>query len=667
MRKMQRGNLPASQSVNYEKISQYAVKIFVNNGVWANPTICIGIKMRYENIVKGRFIQRPNRFIAYVDIDGGQQKVHVKNTGRCRELLIPDAAVYLERSGNPARSTAYDLVAVEKEGRIINMDSQAPNRAVLEWLHTRQLFPDLVFVRPETVYGSSRFDFYIETPSEKIFMEVKGVTLEEEGEARFPDAPSERAVKHVEELIRARQEGYGACVLFVVQMKGVSHLVPNARTHPEFAQALRRAAGAGVRILAYDCQVTADSLTVADAVPVYLTPPGDNVQRVPDHLLEKFNGISENIKENIRKGELSAIAEPLLKWYDMHRRILPWREDPAPYHVWVSEIMLQQTRVEAVKPYYKRFMEELPDIASLAQVPQERLLKLWEGLGYYSRARNLQAAARQVMEEYGGQMPDSREELMKLKGIGSYTAGAIASIAYGKREPAVDGNVLRVLSRLRMDAGEITDAKVKQRVEREMESMFRDTICLTRPGDFNQAMMDIGALVCVPGSRPHCGECPLSKLCKAHDRHCEGDYPRKAAKRKRAVEEKTVLVIRDDSRAVLCRRPARGLLAGMYEPPGLEGRRTAEEVTRYLADNGLKILRIQKLEDSRHIFTHREWHMCGYMIRVDELEPKGSSQETEGWLYVEPGEAGERYPIPSAYAAYLPYLDIRQERPSGGG
>lgn len=187
--------------------------------------------MRYENIVKGRFIQRPNRFVAYVDIDGRQEKVHVKNTGRCRELLIPDADVYLERSSNPARSTAYDLVAVEKGGRVINMDSQAPNRVVLEWLRTRQLFPDLVSVRPETVYGSSRFDFYIETASEKIFMEVKGVTLEEEGEARFPDAPSERAVKHVEELIRARQEGYGAYVLFVIQMKGVSHLVPNVRTH----------------------------------------------------------------------------------------------------------------------------------------------------------------------------------------------------------------------------------------------------------------------------------------------------------------------------------------------------------------------------------------------------------------------------------------------------
>lgn len=615
----------------------------------------MGKNMKYENIVKGRFEERPNRFVAYVEIDGRREKVHVKNTGRCRELLLPGTTVYLERSGNPGRSTAYDLVAVEKQGRMVNMDSQAPNRAVLEWLWEKQLFPDLVSVRPETTYGSSRIDFYIETASEKIFMEVKGVTLEEDGEARFPDAPSQRAVKHVEELVRARQEGYEACVLFVIQMKGVSHLIPNAVTHPEFAEALRQAAGVGVRVLAYDCRVTSDSLEIGDAVPVYLEGLSPS--------LEKFNGISENIKENLRKGELSAIAEPLLKWYDSSRRILPWREDPTPYHVWVSEIMLQQTRVEAVKPYYRRFMEELPDVASLARVSQERLLKLWEGLGYYSRARNLQDAARQVMEEYGGRMPGSRRELMELKGIGSYTAGAIASIAFGKKEPAVDGNVLRVLSRLRMDDGEITDPRVRQRVERELG----EAMSAFRPGDYNQALMEIGALVCVPGGRPGCGECPLAALCMAHQYSCEQDYPKKAAKKPRVIEERTVLVIQDGSRAVLRRRPARGLLAGLYELPSLDGHRSAREVTRYLTENGLKILRIQRLADSRHVFTHREWHMWGYRIRVDGLEPRGCSRETEDWLYVEPEETRERYPIPSAFAAYLPCLDIvrKQETSSG--
>ena len=614
------------------------------------------MNMKYENIVEGRFIERSNRFVAYVNIAGKREKVHVKNTGRCRELLIPGVPVYLEKSGNSSRSTAYDLIAVEKKDRIINMDSQAPNRVVLEWLQTRQLFPDLVSIRPETTYGNSRLDFYIETGREKIFMEVKGVTLEEEGEVRFPDAPSERAVKHVEELIRARQEGYGAYILFVIQMKDVNYLVPNIATHPEFAEALQKAERAGVKILAYDCRVTPDSLTIADAVPVYMeAPKAQSAEDISVSLLEKFNSISENIKENLRKAELSEIAEPLLKWYDTHRRILPWREDPTPYHVWVSEIMLQQTRVEAVKPYYERFMEELPDVESLARVSQERLLKLWEGLGYYSRARNLQAAARQIVEEYGGKLPDTCEELMKLKGIGSYTAGAIASIAYGKREPAVDGNVLRVLARLRMDDEEITDARVKQKVEKQL----RETMSQSRPGDFNQAMMEIGAMICIPHGQPHCPECPLRELCLAHRRHCEADYPRKAPKKKRSVEEKTVLLILDDNCAVLHRRPPKGLLAGMYEFPMLEGYRTAEEITRYLADNGLKILRIQRLEDSRHIFTHKEWHMQGYMIRVDELEPKGSSGETADWLYVEPEETRERYPIPSAFAAYVPYLNKR--------
>ena len=346
----------------------------------------------------------------------------------------------------------------------------------------------------------------------------------------------------------------------------------------------------------------------------------------------------------------------MLEWYDSNRRILPWREDPTPYHVWVSEIMLQQTRVEAVKPYYSRFMEALPDIPSLAAAPEERLLKLWEGLGYYSRVRNLQAAARQIMEQHGGRMPDTFDALLRLKGIGSYTAGAIASIAYGKREPAVDGNVLRVLSRLRMDAEEITEPKVKQRVEREL----RETMSKSRPGDFNQAMMEIGALVCIPHGKPHCEECPLNRLCMAHDRQCEEEYPKKAAKRGRTVEEKTVLVIQDSSRAVLHKRPARGLLAGMYELPSLEGYQTAQEVIRYLSESGLKILRIRQLEDSKHIFTHKEWHMRGYMIRVDELEPKGSSPRTAGWLYVEPEETRENYPIPSAFAAYVPYLHIRQ-------
>lgn len=226
--------------------------------------------MKYGKTVQGHFLERPNRFIAYVELNGKREKVHVKNTGRCKELLQPGAAVYLEKSNNPERSTAYDLIAVEKGERMINMDSQAPNKVVGEWLQTKAFFPDLTLVRPETVFGNSRFDFYLETEKEKIFMEVKGVTLEEDGEVRFPDAPSERAVKHVEELIAAKRDGYRVFVVFVIQMEGVKFFTPNRSTHPEFAEALCRAAEAGVEILAYDCKVTPDSLILNCPVPVEL-------------------------------------------------------------------------------------------------------------------------------------------------------------------------------------------------------------------------------------------------------------------------------------------------------------------------------------------------------------------------------------------------------------
>lgn len=602
--------------------------------------------MKYQTIVPAKFIERPNRFVAYVELAGKREKVHVKNTGRCRELLQPGACVYLEKSGKAERATAYDLVAVEKNGQIVNMDSQAANKVVGEWLLKKELFPDLISVRPETVYGKSRFDFYVETGTEKIFLEVKGVTLEEHGVVRFPDAPSERAVKHLEELIRARREGYRACVLFVIQMRNVKYLLPNRETHKAFAEGLARARAAGVELYAYDCNVTEDSLELREPVPVYLCE--EDAER-------GFGKSLENPNKKLRPGDLFAIPDPLLNWYDKNRRILPWREEPTAYRVWVSEIMLQQTRVEAVKPYFERFMRSLPDVKSLAQIPEESLLKLWEGLGYYNRVRNLQKAAIQLMERHGGQIPADYEELLKLPGIGSYTAGAVSSIAYNRKRPAVDGNVLRVLSRIRMDGRLISDAKVKAAVEEELlEAMPGD-----RPGDFNQAMMELGACVCVPNGEPHCEDCPLSGLCMAHAEGVEAEYPKKASPKKRSVEEKTVLVIRDAERVAVRKRPGRGLLAGMYEFPSLEGFYTADEVTAYLAGNGLKILRIQPLEEAKHIFTHREWHMRGYLVRVDELEPAEPSEATAGWIYIQPEETKENYPIPAAFAAYTGMLSIR--------
>ena len=226
--------------------------------------------MKYRKLVEGSFVDRPNRFIAHVEVAGKVETVHVKNTGRCRELLTPGAKVYLEESDNPARKTKYDLVKVEKGSRLVNMDSQAPNKVVQEFIEQGKLFKDVTLVRPETTYGKSRFDLYVEAGGEKIFIEVKGVTLEEDGVVRFPDAPSERAVKHVGELVAAKKEGYQVYVFFVIQMDGVKYFTPNDATHKAFGDALRRAADEGVKVLAYECDVTIDGLEISKEVEVRL-------------------------------------------------------------------------------------------------------------------------------------------------------------------------------------------------------------------------------------------------------------------------------------------------------------------------------------------------------------------------------------------------------------
>ena len=226
--------------------------------------------MKYKNTVRGIFKDRPNRFIAHVEIDGEIETVHVKNTGRCRELLVPGVEVILEKSDDPSRKTKYDLICVNKEGRLINMDSQAPNKAAEEWVAAGKFFPEKVTVQREKNYGNSRFDLYVESSARRAFIEVKGVTLEEKNIVRFPDAPTIRGVKHLEELIKAVSDGYEAYLLLVIQMKGVRYFEPNRETHPEFGETLKAAADAGVHILAYDCAVTEDSMKICDPIPVRL-------------------------------------------------------------------------------------------------------------------------------------------------------------------------------------------------------------------------------------------------------------------------------------------------------------------------------------------------------------------------------------------------------------
>ena len=577
-------------------------------------------------------MERPNRFIAYAELNGKKETIHVKNTGRCAELLRPGAVIYVQESGNPARKTKWDLIAVEKGDLLINMDSQIPNRVVQEWIEAGNLFPDVSLVRPETTYGNSRFDLYVEAGEKKIFIEVKGVTLEDNGVCRFPDAPSDRAVKHLEELVRAKKEGYKAYVFFVIQMKGVSYFTPNTDTHPAFAEALRQAKEAGVNILAYDCNVTPDSIVVSEPVDVVLYSP-----------------------------QLKETVQPLVEWFRENKRDLPWRKRMDAYRVWISEIMLQQTRVEAVKPYYERFLKELPDVEALAEVPEDRLLKLWEGLGYYNRARNLKEAACQIMEKYGGRFPETYEEIRGLKGVGNYTAGAISSFVYNIPKPAVDGNVLRVVSRITADDGDITKASVKAKIENEVE----EVIPAEAAGDFNQSLIELGAVVCVPNGEPKCGICPVSRICLAHAEGRETEFPVKRKKKERRIEKRTILVFRDNEKTAVRKRPDTGLLAGMYEFPGRERHMKQSEVIEYAKELGLMPIRVKKLGSAKHIFSHVEWRMVGYEVIVDELEKSMKSVEEQiagaerdavpgELLFVELRELKEHYPMPSAFEAYMP-------------
>ena len=339
------------------------------------------------------------------------------------------------------------------------------------------------------------------------------------------------------------------------------------------------------------------------------------------------------------------IAPPLLAWFYENRRSLPFREDPTPYHIWVSEIMLQQTRMSAVLPYYARFMEEYPTPAALAASDPDRLHRIWEGLGYYSRADNLRRAAIVIQEQYGGDLPQSYEELLALPGIGEYTAGAIASISMNIPVPAVDGNVLRVFSRLYNDRADILQPYTKRRITAQVtEELPADT-----PGDFNQALMELGALVCVPG-QPQCEACPLRHLCGAAAAGTAAALPFRAPKKPRRVEEITVLLIRSDAGWLLTKREEKGLLAGLWQPITLPG--IAETPASALAAvlPGAALADAQPLAASKHLFSHIEWRMSGWLITVD-----GTPDAPENCVWVSSADMDE-YAIPSAFRAYKTIL-----------
>ena len=343
------------------------------------------------------------------------------------------------------------------------------------------------------------------------------------------------------------------------------------------------------------------------------------------------------------------ISPALLNWFYENQRILPFRTDPSPYHVWLSEIMLQQTRVSAALPYYERFLAALPDIPALADCEEEKLHKLWEGLGYYSRVRNLQKAAKIVCEQYGGQLPADYAALRSLPGIGNYTAGAIASISFGIPVPAVDGNVLRVFSRLYNDDRLVTDPAVKK----EFTARVMDHQPPAAPGDYNQALMELGALVCVPNGAPLCDQCPLASLCKARAAGTALSLPQKAAPKARRIEPVTLALVRSPEGILLQQRPEKGLLAGLWQPVLWENESlSAEEIRQRLETLGVFCTdeAPSPLPAAKHIFSHIEWRMGGFCFSAKS----GPVPANCVWAGEEQLKA--EYTLPGAFKAYKKLL-----------
>ncbi len=348
--------------------------------------------------------------------------------------------------------------------------------------------------------------------------------------------------------------------------------------------------------------------------------------------------------------EIKNLWLPLCLWYEREKRDLPWRRTKDPYAVWVSEIMLQQTRVEAVKPYYARFLQTLPTIRDLAEAEEELLLKLWEGLGYYSRVRNMQAAAKQVMAEYGGSLPADYKSLLSLKGIGSYTAGAVASIAFSLPFAAVDGNVLRVMSRIFADDRDILLPAVKKDWEKEIS----EALTKENAGTVNQALMELGATICLPKGEPKCFLCPMLPMCRAYRKGKIAQFPVKGQKKPRTIVHLNVFFLTDGKRIALRKRPKKGLLANLWELPN---GRQEESFAVMLQEWGIKKGSVTPMQEQKHIFTHVEWRMTCYFVLAEE-------REDTPFIWIEPEKMQEAYALPSAFKKIweegISFLDVWQ-------
>ncbi len=332
----------------------------------------------------------------------------------------------------------------------------------------------------------------------------------------------------------------------------------------------------------------------------------------------------------------------LLDWYNKEARELPWRSNPTPYRVWVSEMMLQQTRVETVIPYFLRFMEEVPTVEALASIDEEKLLKLWQGLGYYTRALNLKKAATILVKEHQGEIPSQRGALEKLPGIGPYSAGAISSIAFQKKETLMDGNVLRVMARVMGIQADLRDRKTQDTIRKFLENRIPDN----RPGDFNQGLMELGATRCLPNGQPLCHRCPLYSMCQASILGLTEEIPYKPVKKPRDIQNWTVLLLHYHEFYAIEKRKSQGLLAKMWSFPMVEGHMPIEEVVNMLEEKGYMISKIAGIGAGKHVFTHIEWHMIGYEVGIDFI-PKEND-----FIWVNKKTMDDTYAMPKAYSVF---------------
>lgn len=350
----------------------------------------------------------------------------------------------------------------------------------------------------------------------------------------------------------------------------------------------------------------------------------------------------------MEKEKIASAVAPLLSWYRENKRPLPFRADADPYRVWISEIMLQQTRIETVIPYYERFLLAFPTVKALAEAEDEVLMKCWEGLGYYSRARNLKKAALKVMTDFHGIIPDTVEELLTLPGIGAYTAGAIASIAYGRPSPAVDGNVLRVICRLLADESDVLQTAVRKRISSLLEAVYPQEPA--DAADLTQGLMELGEVLCTPGENPRCSACPLIEICEACKQNLTKEIPYRAPQKPRAIEEKTVFLLRCGEKIAIQKRPPSGLLANMWEFPSCPSHLTEEEAGEAIEKRGLIPLSLSHAVDAKHIFSHLEWHMRGYYAVCE-------SQESAAYSFVTYEELRSVYALPGAFRSFLLFLE----------